>query len=127
MSQHCCLPVSNRIATLLLVVLFFTLLSLPSGTTAQGYFGTVSGQLSDPSGAVVQGAKVVLADQQKGFKFNTVSDASGRYLFANVAPVLYTVSVEMRGFEKIERTNIKVNVSENATANIVLKIVTATE
>ena len=38
---------------------------------AQGYFGTVSGVLTDASGAVVQGAKVTLTDEQKGYTFAT--------------------------------------------------------
>ena len=48
-------------------VLFAIALALPSLLLAQAYFGTVSGSLTDASGAVVQGATVVLTDQQKGF------------------------------------------------------------
>ncbi|PYX76436.1 MAG: hypothetical protein DMG78_01585, partial [Acidobacteria bacterium] len=66
-------------------VLFTCLLAIallvPSLVCAQAYFGTVSGELSDSTGALVQGATVVLTDQQKGFEFRTTSDTSGRYLF----------------------------------------------
>ncbi len=100
------------------------LLLLPVMLLSQGYFGTVSGELTDSSGAVVQGAKVTLTDQAKGFIFNATSDAAGNYLFAAVPPGIYTVLVEMQGFQKAERTNIKVNVSENAIANLKLQIAT---
>jgi Carboxypeptidase regulatory-like domain len=108
----------------LLGVPFAFLLLLPGLLCAQGYFGTVSGELTDPSGAMVAGAKVVLIDQEKGFTFATTSDSAGRYLFTSVPPGLYTVSVEVPGFEKELRTNIKVTVSENATANMRLKVAT---
>jgi hypothetical protein len=91
----------------------------------QGYFGTVSGQVTDPSQAVVAGAQVTLVDQQKGYQFTTSSDNTGRYLFTSIPPGTYSVSTQVPGFEKSVRTNIAVNVSENATANLRLKVATA--
>ena len=89
---------------------------------SQGYFGTVSGVLTDASGAVVQGARVTLVDEQKGYKFAATSDGNGHYLFASIPPGLYSVTAEMPGFEKTVRSHIKVNVSENPTANLTLKV-----
>ncbi|MFZ0307762.1 MAG: TonB-dependent receptor [Candidatus Sulfotelmatobacter sp.] len=100
---------------------------LPLALFGQGYFGTVSGVLTDPSAAVIQGARVTLIDEQKGYRFTTTSDNEGRYLFASIPPGLYSVSAEMTGFEKTVRTHIKLNVSENATANLTLKIAGATQ
>jgi hypothetical protein len=108
-------------------VLFVILLALPIAVFGQGYFGTVSGAVSDSSGAVVPGAKVTLADQQKGYQFATTSDNTGRYLFTSIPPGLYSVSAELQGFDKAVRTNITLNVSENVTANLSLKIATATQ
>jgi Carboxypeptidase regulatory-like domain/TonB dependent receptor len=108
-------------------ILFAILLLLPVVLLSQGYFGTVSGELTDSSGAVIQGAKVTLTDQQKGFTFTATSDATGHYLFASVPPGNYNVLVEMQGFQKAERTNIKVNVSENAIANLRLQVATTTQ
>src|SRR5215469_18025175 len=72
-------------------ICFFSMaLLLPAALVAQGYFGTVSGVLTDTSGAVVQGAKVTLTDEQKGFTFNTTSDNEGRYLFVSMPPGLYS-------------------------------------
>jgi hypothetical protein len=53
-------------------------------TWAQLYSGSVVGVVSDPSGAVIPGAKVSLVDDEKGFTFNAVTDASGRYVFRGV-------------------------------------------
>jgi len=99
----------------------------PALLLGQGYFGTVSGILTDPSGAVVQGARVTLLDEQKGYTFTTTSEASGRYLFVSIPPGTYSVTAEAKGFEKTVRTHITLNVSENLTANLTLKVATAAE
>src|SRR5689334_9925296 len=84
---------------------------LPSLVCAQAYFGTVSGELSDPTGAMVQGANVVLTDQQKGFSFTATSDNSGRYLFRSIPPGTYRVSAEIKGFEKVLSEIFQVNIN----------------
>ena len=107
--------------------LFAILFSIPVMLFGQGYFGTVSGEITDSSGAVVPGAKVTLVDQQKGYHFATTSDNTGRYLFTSIPPGLYSVTAELQGFEKAVRTNVTLNVSENATANLSLKVATASQ
>ena len=98
------------------------LLALTTIAFGQAYFGTVTGVLTDPSGAVIAGAKVTLTDQNKGYLFNETSDNSGRYLFRSIPPGLYSVTSSVTGFEKIERTGIHVDVNQNATANLHLKV-----
>ena len=83
----------------LLMVIAIALL-LPAALLGQGYFGTVSGLLTDSSEAVIQGAKVTLTDEQKGYQFTTTSESSGRYLFVSIPPGMYSVTAEMKGFEK---------------------------
>jgi hypothetical protein len=109
----------RRIPSGLLLAILFV---MPMMLFGQGYFGTLSGNITDPSGALVPGAKVTLVDQQKGYQFATTSDNSGRYVFTTIPPGLYTVSAELEGFEKTVRTNVTLNVSENATANLGLKV-----
>jgi len=94
----------------------------PSLLCAQAYFGTVSGELTDASGAVVQGASVMLSDEEKGFNFITTSDNSGRYLFRSVAPGLYAVTAEAKGFAKAASAPFRVAVNQNATTNLTLKV-----
>ena len=108
------------------LVVFF-LLIISASASAQGYFGTVSGILTDSSGAVISGAKITLVDQNKGFRFSTTSDSGGRYTYRSVAPGVYTVIAEMSGFEKTERTNITVNVGENPTADLTLRVAGSTQ
>lgn len=110
-----------------LLLLAAILLATPAMVVGQSYFGTVSGILTDPSAAIIQGAKVTLVDEEKGYHFTTTSDSSGRYLFVSIPPGLYSVTAEMQGFEKTVRTHIKLNVTENATANLTLKVASATQ
>ena len=93
----------------------------------QAYFGTVSGEVSDASGAVVQGASVMLSDEEKGFNFITTSDNNGRYLFRSVAPGLYSVTVEAKGFTKSTSAAFRVDVNQNATTNMSLKVGAASQ
>ncbi len=108
-------------------VIIFLLALLPAAIFGQAYYGTVSGELTDASGAVVQNARVVLTDEQKGYQFTTKSDSTGRYLFVSIPPGLYTVTAEARGFEKNVRAHVRVNVTENPTADMTLKIAGATQ
>ena len=100
---------------------------LPAALFGQGYFGTVSGILTDTSAAAIQGAKVTLLDEQKGYKFTTTSNNEGRYLFVSIPPGLYSVTAEKQGFEKTERTHIRLSVTENPTANLTLRVASASQ
>ena len=104
-----------------------TVLALSSLLFGQAYFGTVSGVLTDSTDAVVAGAKVILVDQQKGYSFATTSDNGGRYLFRSVPPGMYVVSVEAAGFGKTLSARFKVDINENATTNLMLKVAGASQ
>ncbi len=109
---------------LILVSLVFV---LPAPLFGQAYFGTVSGELTDATGAFVEGASIVLTDQQKGFAFKTTSDNSGRYLFRSIPPGIYTVTADAKGFNKVISGRVKVDINENATANLTLKVAGASQ
>jgi len=117
-------PIKRKISVLLVAVL---VLFLSLTCLGQAYFGTVSGELTDATSAVVTGAKVILTDQEKGFNFQTTSDSSGRYLFRSIPPGVYVVTVEAAGFAKTESARFKVDVNENATANVTLRVAVASQ
>ncbi len=103
-----------------LLVVF--LLVLPAASFGQAYFGTISGSVTDTTGAVIPGVKMTLTDQEKGFTYNATSDGSGFYLFRSIPPGVYSVTALMAGFEKTIRTGIHIDVNQNATANLHLKV-----
>ncbi|MBV9759659.1 MAG: carboxypeptidase regulatory-like domain-containing protein [Acidobacteriaceae bacterium] len=84
----------------------------------------MSGTITDSSQAVVPGAGVTLTDQQKGYQYRASTDGSGRYVFTSIPPGTYSVTAEVQGFDKAVLTNVTVNVSENASANLTLRVAT---
>lgn len=89
---------------------------------AQLYTGTVTGVVSDPSGAVVPAAQVQLMDEQKGFVFTASSDTGGNYLFRSVPPGSYKVTVQAAGFKSETRSGIILEVNHNVTVNFSLQL-----
>ena len=103
-------------------LLIACLFAIPHVSLAQSYFGTVTGVLTDPTGAVIPGVRLILTDQEKGYAYNAKSDGEGRYLYRSVPPGVYSLTAEMPGFTKLVRTGIHVDVNVNATADISLKL-----
>jgi len=109
------------------IILCALLLATPASLVGQAYFGSVTGVLTDPSGAVIPGVKLTLTDQEKGYTFSATTDGEGRYLYRSVSPGTYTLAAEMPGFEKSVRTGITVDINVNATANLHMKISSASQ
>ena len=83
--------------------------------------GTVVGQVSDPSGAIVPDAAVTLTDITTNTVRSTSSNDAGRYVFVNVAPGTYDISVSKQGFA-VSKTRLSVSVGLSATVNLSLKV-----
>jgi len=65
---------------------------------AQSNSGTVSGTITDPSGAVVPGASVEINNHVSGYKRTAKTDASGQFRFYNIPFNPYRVTATMQGF-----------------------------
>ena len=87
---------------------------------------TVSGVVSDASGAVVPGAKVVLLDQATGLQRTQDTSSVGQFIFANVLPENDTIHVTMKGFVPAE-VHLSVEVGKSYNLNMTLKIGGSTE
>jgi hypothetical protein len=83
------------------------LLLLTASASAQFKAG-IQGTVTDPSGAVIPGAKVTLTSLETGKSVNTVSSADGFYRFASLAPGRYKLEVERDGFRKKELESVVV-------------------
>jgi len=111
----------NRNTFLVVVaLLILSALSLP----AQFIFGTLTGVVSDPSGAVVPQAKVKLINEQSGDVRETVTNTDGYYTFASVAVGNYTykLSVEAKGFVTYEAPGVSLLGGEKRNINVTLKV-----
>ncbi len=77
--------------------------------------GTISGTVADPAGAVVPGATVHATEDAKKFTLTASSDETGRFVFAQVPPGMYTITIEMPGFKRFERKNIAFSANDRLT------------
>jgi hypothetical protein len=89
---------------------------------AQLYSGSVTGMVTDPSKAVVPGAKVTFTDVGKGFEYKATTDATGRFLLRSIPPSTYQLKVEAEGFETHIRDGIALEVNQNANIDVTLKV-----
>ena len=87
-------------------LLFFLSFLLGHPPWAAAQTGGLQGVVVDPSGAVVPGAVVTLAEGRQTRQ--TTSGADGRYLFLHVAPGLYTVEASARGFARLSIPNVAI-------------------
>ncbi len=89
---------------------------------AQGVFATLTGVVSDPTGAVVPNAKIVLTDAGSGSARDTVTDGAGYYNFASVPVGTYNLSVAAGGFKDYAASNIALGGGEKRNVNVALTI-----
>ena len=99
---------------------FFALLS--TNLSAQSIYGTFTGIVSDPTGAVIGKASIKLRDQQSGSQRETISNAEGFYTFISVPPGTYQLTVVHSGFETYKQTGMALTGGDKLNANVVLKL-----
>src|SRR5215813_7288058 len=114
------LPSNRAVATLAV----FTLLLLVVATTvqAQVLYGSLTGDVTDPSGAVVSGAKVEALNTQTGVAQAATTDANGVYRFQNLQPGTYKVTISASGFATAVQDNIAVTVNTIKRADTQLTV-----
>lgn len=115
---------SNRMKFAVMVCLLALL-----GATAwgQGIFATLTGVVSDPSNALVNGAKVTLTDAGSGSSRETVTNSDGYFTFASVPVGTYTLSVEAQGFQLYKASNIHLGGGERRNNNVTLSVGSTTQ
>jgi hypothetical protein len=90
--------------------------------SAQLYTGSVTGVVTDPSGAIIPNVQLKLLDEGKGFTFTAVSDSTGGYVIRQVPPGKYTLSAEAQGFRVETVPGITIDISQHVTQNFKLQV-----
>jgi hypothetical protein len=103
---------------------WLTLLSatLLFGLTVQAQTGTVSGTITDASGAGVPSATVTLTNLGTAATRTAVTDNSGTYSIPQVPPGRYDANVEARGFSNLQFTNVELTVGQALTLSGTLQL-----
>jgi hypothetical protein len=106
-----------------LVAALFAAATLSAQTSSGGAIGTVT----DASGAVLPGATVTLTSQGTQIANSAVTNASGNFVFVNVQPGTYVLTVELQGFRTAQTAPFDVRVDQTVTRMIGLSVGTLTE
>ena len=107
------LPMVNRLVLLC---------ALAIQMAAQSTTGSIAGVVTDPSGAVVPKATIVVTDLGTTIETRTTTDETGNYVVTLLPIGQYSVTVEASGFKKYIATGIKVNVQDRLRVNVTLQL-----
>ena len=111
----------KRLITGLLAVLVIAAVMAPSLMAQSLVSGDLTGTVTDPSGAVVSGASVMLKSDSTGQTRSTSSSSNGNYRFSLLSPGSYTITVTASGFSKTE-TKAVVNVGQASIADVKMAV-----
>lgn len=112
---------------LLLLLFVCAAVTRPALFMGQSDNSSIAGVITDPSGALVSNASVTVISEQTSVEHQTVSNGSGYYTIAGLAPGKYTVKVTASGFKDATITNNNLDPSVPATVNVTLSVGQATQ
>jgi len=81
---------------------------------------TLSGVVTDPTGAVVSGARVTVRNKDTGLSRSVTTDAVGAYRLISLPPGAYHLKVEAQGFATLTRDEVTLLVGQNAKLDLTL-------
>ncbi|MGA3017768.1 MAG: carboxypeptidase-like regulatory domain-containing protein, partial [Bryobacteraceae bacterium] len=97
-------------------------LFIPAALFAQEFRGTISGSVTDPTGAAITAAKVTVTEEHTGTRIPTVSDSAGQYAATFLLPGDYDIAVEAPGFKEALRKGVHVGAGDHAVIDVKLAV-----
>ena len=111
---------------ILIGMLVIVLLSF-SAAFGQEYRGTISGTVTDPGGAIIPGATVIVQNTETNISSTTTTNDEGAYTFPLLLPGKYKVSATAENFQTTVREDIQLNVDGRLLIDLKLQIGSTTE
>jgi len=112
----------KSIALVVLTALYCVATALCQTETA-----TVSGRVTDPSGAVISAADVRVESVLTGYKAATKTNSRGLYVVTSLQPGTYRIIVSSPGFKQIVKPDVVLNVQDNVSLNFQTQVGSASE
>src|SRR4051812_41467280 len=84
--------------------------------------GALTGQVTDPNGAIVAGAQVTATNEATGAKRDVVSQETGAYTIALLPPGSYKVEFTKQGFKIAVKTGLQISVTETRRLDTQLEV-----
>ncbi len=97
-------------------------LAVPALLFGQSFTAAVRGVVTDSSQAAVPAAKVTVKDVERNTEHTAQTDAMGRYVVTALPPGAYTLAVEAPGFQKFARSEFTLQVQQQATIDVELRV-----
>jgi carboxypeptidase family protein len=109
-------------------LLILCVLALAAAINAQTTSGSITGSVADSQQAAVAGAAVSVTEEARSLTLTTTTDREGRFVFPQVSPGTYKLTIEAPGFKKMERAGILLVANDKLTlGDIVLQVGAANE
>jgi hypothetical protein len=103
-------------------VTILLLLLLTAAVFAQTTDSNLTGNVSDPSGGMIQKATVEIQNDATGVKYTTVTGSDGLYRFNNVPVGTYTITARASGFSTLSVKGVNLQLNRTATANLKMEV-----
>jgi hypothetical protein len=113
---------STRVALLLTCLALTVLMAWPSPATAQAVYGTISGTVTDSSGAVVPGARVTVTNVNTSVTVMFTTNAVGIYSANSLIPGVYQVEAQAKGFKTAVADKILLEVNAHPKVDLALTV-----
>jgi len=108
-------------------LVLFAVLGFAGALFPQAGTGTLTGKITDATGAVLPGAAVTVRDPANGFTRTTVTSDAGDYSMPGLRPSTYDVTAELTGFRKHSQTGFRIEIDQTARLDLRLQVGAPTE
>jgi len=109
-----------------IVAAFIVTMLVPS-IHAQGLYGSLVGNITDPSPASIPGAKVKITHVETNQIRETLTTADGTYMFPTIPPGTYEIEVSRPGFQTFTRKEIPVTINTTVRVDATLQVGATTQ
>jgi len=124
--KHTALVSASWIVRLALLIALTLQLS-STKALGQGATGALNGAVTDPTSAVIPGAKVTLKNLDTQVSQEAVTNSAGRYVFVAIPPGRYTIEVTKEGFKISTTSEFTLAVNQTLTQDVQLFVGTETQ
>ena len=94
------------------------LFTLATSLFAQRDLATLVGTVTDPQGAAVSGAKVLITEDATGLTYESTAGSGGEYTRVALKPGIYRIEVSAPGFKKASRRNLVLTAGDRSAADV---------
>ncbi|PYR79657.1 MAG: hypothetical protein DMF87_10700 [Acidobacteria bacterium] len=109
-------------AVLMRIIITCVCLLIAADAAAQGSFGRLAGSVFDTSGGALPGATVTLTNEQTNQTQTATTSEAGAFLFPQVQPGIYMVTVTLSGFKTAEFEHVEINVGVERSLTVRLEV-----